>query len=720
MKVTSTVHAKAQIAQIVLETSAVESRLGMVELRQHQSEGVARILKSIRKFRGALLCDEVGLGKTFTAAAVMRSAESAVVIAPAGLVQMWNQALATSHLSAPVLSLEQFSQTVGRSCARGLVVVDEAHHLRNRRTRRFRNVAAFVANADVLLLSATPLHNRREDVVSLISLFLGSRAAELSPDDFATCVIRRRASAGGDVPQRIHITDESPAPSDIVRRMVMALPPPVPPSDGSECASLVQFTLLRQWASSDAALRHGLRSRIARAQVLAASLEAGRLPTRKEISSWIAGDLDVQLGFAELLASPGGDESLLRAVRQHEQATAELLAVVDSHGDWDLWRADYLRALRAKYADRKIVTFTQFASTARALYHLIRCDGRVGLVTAQRCEIASGLVSRQDIINRFAPRGAGCKEPPVRETITLLITTDLCSEGLNLQDAGVVVHMDAPWTPARVEQRIGRIARTGSQHKTVFVHSLNTPPIADDLLRIESRLRRKSLLTEEVVGATDESASHSPASVADASEQLISLLKSWKARTVRGEGGQPIAAVTGACSECFLALISDDMETCLACDIGQGITTDPRDLLKAAQLLTDEDLHPDSLRLSIISGGLHRWAQQRSLAANLNLSASASAVRRRLAKRVSRAAQAISTHHRAAAATSMDAARASLSAVHSAGVEMRMFDLCERTQVDTALLQQVAEVGRDRGKTKAEPVERSGFHILVLLVGSPR
>ena len=48
--------------------------------------------------------------------------------------------------------------------------------------------------------------------------------------------------------------------------------------------------------------------------------------------------------------------------------------------------------------------------------------------------------------------------------MTLLLTTDLASEGVNLQDASVVVHLDLPWTAARLEQRVGRVARLASAH----------------------------------------------------------------------------------------------------------------------------------------------------------------------------------------------------------------------------------------------------------------
>ena len=76
--------------------------------------------------------------------------------------------------------------------------------------------------------------------------------------------------------------------------------------------------------------------------------------------------------------------------------------------------------------------------------------------------------------------------------IDLLLTTDLLSEGVDLQDASVVVHLDVPWTPARLAQRVGRVARLGSAHSRVSVHGLAPPADVAAWLRIADRLRAKA------------------------------------------------------------------------------------------------------------------------------------------------------------------------------------------------------------------------------------
>ena len=98
-------------------------------------------------------------------------------------------------------------------------------------------------------------------------------------------------------------------------------------------------------------------------------------------------------------------------------------------------------------------------------------------------------MSRDVVLAQFTPAAAGAREVGAASRIDLLITTDLLSEGLNLQRASVVVHLDLPWNPARLDQRVGRVLRFGSTHERVHVYALAPPASADRLLQLERRLR---------------------------------------------------------------------------------------------------------------------------------------------------------------------------------------------------------------------------------------
>src|SRR6185295_16794234 len=115
-----------------------------------------------------------------------------------------------------------------------LVVIDEAHHLRSRKTRRFAVAAALCSRATVLLMSATPIQNRLDDLRSILSLFLGTRVFGMSADDLAQLVVRRvdgdvASSRGFALPVvREPIWLHPPEDVDCLDRLV-ALPPPLPP-----------------------------------------------------------------------------------------------------------------------------------------------------------------------------------------------------------------------------------------------------------------------------------------------------------------------------------------------------------------------------------------------------------------------------------------------------------------------------------------------------------
>src|ERR1019366_7091035 len=97
---------------------------------------------------------------------------------------------------------------------------------------------------------------------------------------------------------------------------------------------------------------------------------------------------------------------------------------------------------------------------------------------------------RADILRALAapslaqPRAA-------HDAVSLVIATDLLSEGVNLQGAGVVVHLDIPWTPAGLEQRVGRAARLGSARTRVHVYGIAPPRSAERVLALSRRLAEK-------------------------------------------------------------------------------------------------------------------------------------------------------------------------------------------------------------------------------------
>jgi hypothetical protein len=91
-----------------------------------------------------------------------------------------------------------------------------------------------------------------------------------------------------------------------------------------------------------------------------------------------------------------------------------------------------------------------------------------------------------------------------REELNYLFSTDVLSEGQNLQDCGVLVNFDLHWNPVRMIQRNGRINRLGSDHESVFIHNMHPEINLDEYLALVARLERKIDRIRFTVG-TDQS-----------------------------------------------------------------------------------------------------------------------------------------------------------------------------------------------------------------------
>ena len=103
-------HVRAAIALACLGAESRELKLGNIVLRDHQSEAATRLRAAIQRFGGALLADEVGLGKTYTALAAARDVRPLLVVAPAALVAMWQTSLGNARLQGDIISLESLSR----------------------------------------------------------------------------------------------------------------------------------------------------------------------------------------------------------------------------------------------------------------------------------------------------------------------------------------------------------------------------------------------------------------------------------------------------------------------------------------------------------------------------------------------------------------------------------------------------------------------------------
>lgn len=163
-----------------------------------------------------------------------------------------------------------------------------------------------------------------------------------------------------------------------------------------------------------------------------------------------------------------------------------------------------LLKLLKEHPNQKILIFSEFCDTARYLDRQLQ---RAGFRNIEQID-SRRKVNREEIIERFSPCYNG-KSPNSVIPVQTLITTDVLAEGLNLQDASIIINYDLHWNPVRLMQRIGRLDRRldpeiekqlNRINPTVHVWNFLPPRELDDILRLRRRVDGKILRISRTLG----------------------------------------------------------------------------------------------------------------------------------------------------------------------------------------------------------------------------
>jgi len=471
-----------------------------VMVKPHQVGVVQRVLSARRpRF---VLADEVGLGKTIEAGMIFSAlrlsglAARVLVVAPSHLTVQWlaelfhkfqqlftlvdGERLARSRSEDPdtspwerfsrvVTSLELLSRSpeeVQEAAAAGwdLVIVDEAHHLRGEKA--FAAIEALASRTwGLLLLTATPMQLDPEEYRALLTLLDPVTAPDA--DAFRARIDRQEA----------------------LSRTVRAL------LEGSDAEAATAVTALRARFPDDRTLatlrdREPLLAHLAETYSLSEALIRNR---RARVGGFSARRLHrhvVEPPDTELVAR----DAVLGAVRSGSvrgAALAGLLRRLDSSpaafaqaASSVLPSPPALPARDAKYLalrallddiwegepEAKVLLFTEALATLESLRSLLSADG----VEALGYHGDLPLVERDRQVARF-------RDP---DGPRLLLCTEVGGEGRNFQFAHHLVNYDLPWSPATMEQRIGRLDRIG-QTQPVDIHVFDVRgTLASDVLTL--------------------------------------------------------------------------------------------------------------------------------------------------------------------------------------------------------------------------------------------
>ncbi|MBV8054521.1 MAG: DEAD/DEAH box helicase, partial [Deltaproteobacteria bacterium] len=423
------------------------------------------------------------LGKTIEAGMVMKEyllrgmVESVLVLTPASLVGQWHEELeskfdidcATTHDVLLHSNPEQFwaqkrviaslalarrrehaQQLLNRSF--DLVVVDEAHHLRDRNSQTYKLVNG-LNKRFLLLLSATPVQNDLNELYNILTL--------LKPGIFKTPREFRAA----------HVTSRNPRQ----------------PANPEQLRDLMRGAMVRNTRAVVALtlpIRHATTIRVDESEAERRAYEDLTAAARRLAAKGDAGRL--RLAIHHLLGAAGSSPTA---------ASRALMRFRDRHADQPEWQAmgkrwaalgtgakevALLELLRRNPAEKKLV-FVHYLDT---LEHLAGLLADAGIAFARFDGSLSG-PEKDAAINEF------------RDHVAVLLSTESGGEGRNIQFCNTLINFDIPWNPMAIEQRIGRIDRIGQQREVFVFNLVSRDTIEEEILRL---LDEKISMFELVVG----------------------------------------------------------------------------------------------------------------------------------------------------------------------------------------------------------------------------
>jgi superfamily II DNA or RNA helicase len=450
----------------------------------YQLQACFRVLRQLRG--RALLADEVGLGKTIEAGLVLKEyvlrglVRRALILTPVSLMSQWREELRhkfdlpfevrtrgegwNAHpfliASIDTAKTERNREEIG-SADYDLLVVDEAHRLRNHLTQGWRFVDALSLKY-LLLLTATPVQNDLRELYNLVTL--------LKPGMLGTYRnFRREFMVRGD--KRLPKNPRGLG-SVLTRVMVRTSRSSTSLVFPRREVRMVPFEMSRD----ERKLYDGVADFI---RDVAAESEP------REFPRW---------HFLLLVLQKEMGSSAPAAARTLERSKAvfadTLFArrlqklAVQARGIRTHAKADGLLRLLKEEADEKVLVFTQFRRTQDFLAAAMEREG----IKPALFHGSLSPAEKDRAIEAF--RG------PRR----VLLSTEAGGEGRNLQFCRTLVNFDLPWNPMRIEQRIGRIHRLGQTRDTRVYNFATRDTVEDHVLKI---LDQKIRMFELVVGEMD-------------------------------------------------------------------------------------------------------------------------------------------------------------------------------------------------------------------------
>ncbi len=537
------------------------------------------VLKFINSDRPRLLiADEVGVGKTIEAGLILRelqarqNIESVLIICPKALVteRKWELEMQRfderfSHIDGPMLRHcisetdkdgewpAQYSRSIipfslfdekllfgekvhGKKPRYGLVdldkpprfdlvIVDEAHHLRNPMTQLHQGVRFFCEHAEaVLFLTATPIQLANNDLFILLNMLRPDLIRDLQSFEYMSAPnphinraidLARSAMSGWEYEALLALIEAGKTtwgesilkPHPVYQKVISQLQSELSPESRlsfiRETENLHSFsgiinrtrrrdignfttrkanTVEVEFTASQQILYNDLlaaQSRILRRAHGDIQIKFLMTTIRRQTASCLYGlapmlkqILTRRLFEVELEEEDERAEGIdLGTITTLAEDIDSVLCQAENLDSTDPKLEAFLNIVSEKQLlqNNKILLFSSFRHTLNYLKeHLVLQGYRIGLVHGNVPD-----EERRELRRRFSLE----RENP--DTIDILLSSEIGCEGLDYQFCDCLVNYDLPWNPMRIEQRIGRIDRYGQTSEAIAIYNFITPGTVD-------------------------------------------------------------------------------------------------------------------------------------------------------------------------------------------------------------------------------------------------
>lgn len=432
----------------------------------------------------AILADEVGLGKTIEAGLIVKEylirglAKKILILVPASLVLQWTRELnqkfgipAVAHkkewmwdkYDILVASMDTSKRNPHREHIMkqhyDLLIVDEAHKLKNKRTKNWE----FINNIKkkfVLLLTATPIQNDMTELYNLVTLLKpgqfgkyysfqkehmkdkrSPKNKELLRQEIEKVMIRNKRSD-----ENIEI--------NFPKRIVKTIPIELTPAERNLYEGITNF------------VRGHYRSFKGDVQNMLALITLQREVCSSRDAAFIT--------LVNMFKKTDGNEKL----------KDEILKLVKIAKEVEIQTKANETIKLVKEINDKVIIFTEYRATQEFLISKLSENNIYSV--SYRGGFNRG---KKDWMLELFQRKA-----------QVMVATEAGGEGINLQFCNQIINYDLPWNPMRVEQRIGRVHRLG-QTRDVHIYNFSTNETIEE--HILYLLHEKIQMFENVIGSLE-------------------------------------------------------------------------------------------------------------------------------------------------------------------------------------------------------------------------